>query len=73
MTVQVAAEGACLSMVICDNGTGFDTQLYRPGLGLRTMQERAAAVGGSLTIDSAPGAGTKVIFSLPYLQDCTEK
>jgi signal transduction histidine kinase len=42
-------------------------------LGLRTMQERAAAVGGSLTLDSAPGAGTKVIFSLPYLLDCTEK
>jgi signal transduction histidine kinase len=72
VTVQVAADGASLSMVIRDNGKGFDTQLYRPGLGLRTMQERAAAVGGSLTIDSAPGAGSKVIFSLPYLPDYKE-
>ena len=73
VTVQIVAEGASLSMVIRDNGKGFDTQLYRPGLGLRTMQERAAAVGGSLTLDSAPGAGARVIFSLPYLQDCTEQ
>ena len=59
-------------MVICDNGSGFDLQRCRPGLGLRTMQERAAAVGGSLMLDTAPGAGTKVIFSRPCLQDCTE-
>ncbi len=72
VTVHIAAEGAGLKMVICDNGKGFDVQRCRQGLGLHTMQERAAGVGGSLSLATAPGAGTTVIFSLPYLQDCTE-
>ena len=33
--------------------------------GLSTMRERADSVGGSLTIDTAPGKGTTVRFVLP--------
>jgi nitrate/nitrite-specific signal transduction histidine kinase len=32
------------------------------------MAERAAAIGADFTIDSAPGAGTTVALSLPYLR-----
>lgn len=36
-----------------------------PGLGITSMRERAASVGGTLTITSAPGKGTKVRLSVP--------
>jgi signal transduction histidine kinase len=53
---------------IADDGRGFDPGLERPGhLGLRNMAERAARAGGDLSIDSAPGAGTRVRLSLPLV------
>jgi signal transduction histidine kinase len=45
---------------VTDDGTGFDPELAPPGLGLASMRERAAAVGGTLRVSSAPGAGTRV-------------
>ncbi len=54
---------------IQDNGQGFDPT-QKPGqgknhFGLRFMQERAAALGGCLRVDSTPGEGTRVIVDLP--------
>ncbi len=45
-----------------DDGRGFDPEAARSGggLGLRSMAERAASVGGALLLESAPGAGTRV-------------
>jgi signal transduction histidine kinase len=51
-----------------DDGRGFDvggTLLGRDGFGLHTMRERMALVGGTLTIDSAPGHGTRVVAVAP--------
>ena len=39
------------------------------GLGMQTMRERAAALGGTTTIDSAPGKGTRVSSSFPGTTD----
>jgi signal transduction histidine kinase len=50
---------------VADGGAGFDPELAPPGLGLASMRERAAAVGGTLKITSAPGAGTRVRLSVP--------
>lgn len=45
-----------VTMTITDNGTGFDTEAAKGhGMGLNTMQVRAGAVGGELTITSEPG------------------
>jgi signal transduction histidine kinase len=41
-----------------DDGSGFDTGEEGGGQGLRNMRERAASIGGALTLRSAPGAGT---------------
>ena len=51
---------------VSDDGRGFapDTAAVA-GLGLESMRQRAAAAGGSLSITSAPGAGTRVRLSLP--------
>jgi signal transduction histidine kinase len=50
---------------VADDGTGFDTGLASGGLGLASMRERAAAVGGALRVTSAPGAGTRVRLAVP--------
>ena len=50
---------------VTDDGTGFDTGLASGGLGLASMRDRAAAVGGSLRVTSAPGAGTRVRLAVP--------
>jgi signal transduction histidine kinase len=57
------AETICLS--IFDDGIGFDSAQTRTGLGLTTMRERANELGGTLNIDSIPGAGTTVHVILP--------
>ncbi|HZI16994.1 MAG TPA: PAS domain S-box protein [Pyrinomonadaceae bacterium] len=58
-------------VMIEDNGRGFDAEAaLRPSarggrLGLLGMRERAAMLGGSLNIESAPGAGTTVLVRVP--------
>jgi len=48
-----------------DDGRGFDLKTAdRGGMGLRTMQERAAAVDGKLKLESVPGKGTKIIATV---------
>ncbi len=64
-----------VSLAIEDDGVGFDTAALRPdapgahedgrGLGVLGMRERAELLGGSLKIESAPGAGTTVWARVP--------
>jgi signal transduction histidine kinase len=49
-----------------DDGRGFDPAGPFPGhLGLNSMRERVAKVGGTLTIESVPGQGTRIGVRLP--------
>jgi signal transduction histidine kinase len=50
---------------VSDDGTGFDPGIASGGLGLASMRERAAAVGGVLRVTSASGAGTRVRLAVP--------
>lgn len=71
VSVTVSREDGAVRAVVRDDGVGFDAAaaLARAGrhqsLGLMGMQERAALVGGSVAIESRPGAGTSVTVSLP--------
>ena len=62
---------ADLELVIRDDGVGFDpcAAETQTGLGLRGMRERAQSLGGTLTVESGPGAGTSVRFSLPLSRE----
>ena len=68
--VRVAEHGRCVEVSVEDDGCGFelDTTLdqapdhYR--FGLMGMQERVRLLGGDLVIETAPGNGTRVSFSL---------
>lgn len=51
---------------VTDDGAGFDPAADYPGhLGLRSMRERAAALGGTLEIVSAVGQGSRVCVRVP--------
>jgi signal transduction histidine kinase len=54
-------------LVVMDQGAGFDAEeaKHKGGLGLVSMQERVQAVNGRFYIESKPGAGTKIIASVP--------
>jgi signal transduction histidine kinase len=61
--VRLDAGDGRLTLVVSDDGIGFEPAapaLRSRRLGLTSMEERARAVGGTLEIDSAPGAGTTV-------------
>jgi signal transduction histidine kinase len=72
ITVRLHADGDRVLLEVTDDGQGFDVTARRPdgsvhggGLGLRTMRDRVTELGGQLTIDSAPGTGTRVRASFP--------
>jgi signal transduction histidine kinase len=57
-----------LALTVRDDGRGFDpgAAAHRSRrLGLTSMEERAAALGGALTIESAPGEGTTISLEVP--------
>ena len=59
ITLTVADER--IELAVNDDGVGFATSREHPGhLGLRPMQERASAVGGTLEVHSQTGRGTTV-------------
>jgi PAS domain S-box-containing protein len=52
-------------VMIEDKGKGFELTTKSRGVGLFSMDERARAVGGELSINSSPGKGTKIILEVP--------
>jgi signal transduction histidine kinase len=66
--VRIMESGSRTTFVVEDDGEGFDPsgpQVNGDRFGLFTMRERMGLLNGSLTIDSAPGHGTRVIADVP--------
>jgi signal transduction histidine kinase len=67
--VEVALDtGDPVRLVVADDGIGFDLAMTLRDshrLGLTSMRERAEALGGTLEITTAPGAGTRVALEVP--------
>ncbi len=66
--VDISRDGNELIAVIEDDGVGFNAAARArgefPQFGLSTMRERAESIGGTLTIDSTPGSGTRVKLTM---------
>lgn len=61
--ITLSEQNGRIVLCVADDGRGFDlgaTERSSRRLGLTSMRERAEAVGGTLTIRTAPGAGTRV-------------
>ena len=69
--LALAASDGTLTLLIGDNGRGFDPAEGRTEghHGLANLQSRAEALGGSLKVKSKPGAGTEVEARIPLTQD----
>jgi signal transduction histidine kinase len=70
-SVVLRASETSIVLIVEDDGTGFDPWAARQGqehprrLGLYGMEERAALVGATLTVESAPGQGTTIYVEAP--------
>jgi signal transduction histidine kinase len=66
--LMLSRDGERVLLWIADNGKGFDTSGTFPGhLGLHTMRERAERLGGTFTLTSAPGQGSRIDVSVPVI------
>jgi signal transduction histidine kinase len=60
VVVRLREEGGDLAFTIRDDGEGFDQARTDYGSGLQNMADRLEALGGNLSLSSAPGKGTTV-------------
>jgi signal transduction histidine kinase len=74
-SVSVRREGEKIFFSIEDKGKGFDMtevaaqHAAERGLGLASMEERISMLGGTLTLWSEPGKGTRISFSIPSQEE----
>lgn len=67
VSVSVTGAGDSLEVIVADDGIGFQDATALGHMGLRSMRERAAALGGRCTIASGPaGRGTVLSAILPF-------
>ena len=55
-----------IQLTIADDGAGFIEASTNRGLGLTGIRERTRALGGSCSIVSEPGEGTRIVVTIPY-------
>lgn len=62
--VALRCDDGWLDVEVSDDGVGLRDP-HRDGIGLSSMRERAAELGGFFTVDSQPGLGARITASLP--------
>jgi signal transduction histidine kinase len=65
VSISLTQEADSVFLLVQDDGRGFDPATQTAGMGLRSMRERASGAGGSLTLESTPGQGTRITVRLP--------
>jgi signal transduction histidine kinase len=74
VSLLLEARDSSVVVIVEDDGCGFEVERLMRGpldehwLGLYGMRERAELLGGTLTIESAPGVGTTVFVEVPLGQ-----
>jgi len=71
VSVDLKIDGGDLLVEVADDGQGFGRETS-PGVGLGSMRERAALIGGELEIESEPGRGTSVRLRIPLPEGILE-
>jgi signal transduction histidine kinase len=67
-SVRVERRDGMIRLTVSDNGIGFDPDGPRgpSHQGMVNMRDRAAAIGGQISIQSEPGLGTRIIIEVPH-------
>ena len=60
VSIDVTRSPGRLSVMVSDDGAGFDPSIPGEGMGLENVRKRAATLGGNVAIDSVPGKGTTI-------------
>ena len=63
--VELGTDGGLAFVEVSDDGRGFDPQSVGTGIGRQSMGQRARELGGELDVQSAPGEGARIRFSVP--------
>ena len=71
VTIQLIQHNKHLSIMVEDNGIGFNLSDQPHGIGLENIKYRVQSMDGTLNIDSSLGRGTSVSFELPLNNICT--
>jgi signal transduction histidine kinase len=70
-TVSLEQRNGQLCFAVQDDGSGFEPTVTPKGAGLTNLADRLDALGGTLRIESRPGAGTRLTGSVPALPAAT--
>ncbi|MGH2629639.1 MAG: sensor histidine kinase [Actinomycetota bacterium] len=65
VTISLGQRNGSLEFAVADDGRGLDAAGVMHGSGLQGISDRIDAIGGSVTIESSPGAGTTVTGAVP--------
>lgn len=65
LAISLARQDRHVALAVRDTGTGFDPTAPHTGTGLDHIRDRAAELGGTMIIDSSPGAGTTIAVRVP--------
>lgn len=77
--ITLACKDGLFKGILADDGRGFEPKALQlngqrtRGLGLLGMHERISQCGGQMEIDSAPGRGTRIYFSIPLPEVLSER
>jgi len=63
--VRLGYDSSAVCLEVSDDGLGFDPDQVSGGYGLRGMRTRVTEAGGTLTVRSSPGEGTRVSAMVP--------
>ncbi len=63
--IKITRNEKALTVLISDNGAGFDTDAKKPGMGITNIKTRAEAFNARFSIKSAPGKGCRIQLVFP--------
>jgi signal transduction histidine kinase len=66
ISVHLIVRDNDLSLIVEDDGLGFDLTSAKNGIGLKTVKDRIEILSGTLNIDSRIGEGTAINITIPY-------
>jgi PAS domain S-box-containing protein len=65
--ITLVAVGNIIRVTVTDDGTGFDINKKREGIGITNMINRVESFNGTINIESLPGKGSKIQIEIPYV------
>lgn len=63
--IQFSEQGSTLTIMVEDNGKGFNLNTSKSGIGLTNVEKRIEKMNGEIVIDTSEGNGTTIILNIP--------